>query len=149
MNCLAEFGSWMGVRVWWHVECDRGIGGVAILESLWQGQSALLWCNQDSTSSRTNTSSLARPLPIFICWVGHSNTYFFLLPPTQCLMSSWQNQFVLDIVGWVVFLLHTLVAWAWVPCLLAPTLILHKVPILACIAQHLLTKLCGNLAMCL
>ena len=34
------------------------------------------------------------------------------------------------------------------PCLPVPTLALHKVHVLACIAQHLLAELGGNLAMC-
>jgi hypothetical protein len=35
-----------------------------------------------------------------------------------------------------------------VPCLPVPTLALHKVTVLVCIAQHLLAELVGNLVIC-
>ena len=56
---------------------------------------------------------------------------------------------VLYIVGGAVFILQSFVHGSWcVPCLLDPTLALHKVHVLACIAQHLLAELAGNLAIC-
>lgn len=37
---------------------------------------------------------------------------------------------------------------ACVPCLLVPTLVIHKVLVMVCIAQHRLVELGGNFAMC-
>ena len=62
-------------------------------------------------------------------------------------MSSEQSQklyFTLFVKGNSFF--NPLYVGAGVPCLPISTLALHKVPTLVCIAQHLLAKLGGNLA---
>ena len=98
-------------------------------------------------------SCLERLVTIFTCHMlgttGQSSTYFFLFPLTQRLMSSGQNQnsYSTLLVERNSFFNHVYVG-AGVPCLPVPTLALHKIPVLACIAQHLLAELAGNLAIC-
>ena len=129
-----------------------GIGSIAIVESLWWGERASLCCNWNLTSSSANTSCLERLVPIFTSHMlgttGQSSTYF-LLPVTQRLMSSWQNQNSYSTL-WVepYSFFNPFYVQIGVPCLPIPTLALHKVLVLACIAQHLLVKLVGNLAIC-
>ena len=99
----------------------RGIGSVAIVESLWRGQRTSLCCNWNPTSSSANTSCLERLVLIFTGHVlgttSQSNTYFFLLPLIQRLMSSGQNQnscFKFLVEGYSFF--NPLYVGAGVPC---------------------------------
>ena len=67
---------------------------VAIVDNLQRNESAFLYYNWKPTSSRANTSSINRFVPIFIGHVLHTisefSTYFLLLLLTQCLMLSRQ-----------------------------------------------------------
>ena len=63
-------------------------------------------------------------------------------------MSSRQNQnsyFTLLVEG---YSFNPLYVGAEVPCFLVLILALQRAPVLACMAQHLLVELGGNLAMC-
>ena len=123
------------------------------MENLWRGERVSLCCNWNPSSSRANNSCLERLVPIF---AGHmlgttcqSSTYSFVLPLTQRLMPSGQNQnlyFILLVERYSFF--NPLYVGVGMPFLPFLTLALHKVPILACIAQHLLAKLDGNIVIC-
>jgi hypothetical protein len=78
--------------------------------------------------------------------VDQSNTYFFLLPLAQRLMSSGQNQnsYSTLLVDRNCFL-SPLYVGAGVSYLLLPTLALHIVLVMAYNAQHCLAELGGNL----
>ena len=58
-----------------------------------------------------------------------------------------QNSYYTLLVEWYSFF-NPLYVGARVPCLQVPTLALHKILVLACIAQHILAELGGNLAIC-
>ena len=81
-------------------------------------------------------------------YVG-ANTYFFLVPFTQRLMSSRQNQNLYStlLVEQNSFL-NPLYVDTCVSCLLLPTLALHIVRTMAYNAQHRLAELGGNLTVC-
>ena len=120
-------------------KCERGMGRVAIVESLRRGDNASLCCSWNPTSSSAKTSSLDRLVPIFtghvLGTIGQSNTYFFLLPLTQRLMSSGQNQNSYStLLGERNSFLSPLYVGAGVPCFPVPTLALHIVPVMACSA---------------
>jgi hypothetical protein len=77
---------------------------VAIVESLWRGEHASIYCNWNLVPLNTKTSSLERLIPILIghvlAAIGQYNMFLILLPPTQ---------HVSYIVGEVIVLFHTLV----------------------------------------
>jgi hypothetical protein len=80
--------------------------------------------------------------------IGQSNTYFFLLPLTQRLMSSGQNQNSYStLLGKRNSFLSPLYVGACVSCFPVPTLALHIVHVMVCSAQHRLAELDGNLVM--
>ena len=81
--------------------------------------------------------------------IDQSNTYFFLLPLTQRLMSPWQNQNSYStLLGERNSFIGPLYLGVGVPCFPVPTLALHIVFVMACSAQHRLAELGDNLAMC-
>ena len=113
-------------------KCERGMGSVAIVESLWRGDNASLCCSWNPTSSSVKTSSLDRLVPIFtghvLGTIGQFNTYFFLLPLTQHLMSSGQNQNSYStLLEKRNSFPNPLYVGADVSCFPIPTLTLHKV----------------------
>ena len=95
-HSLSKPESWMNTWFQWYTKFVQGKRSVAIVESLRRGERTSLCCNWNPTSSSANTSCLEILVPIFTCnvlgTIGQSNTYFFLLSLTQCLMSSGQNQ---------------------------------------------------------
>ena len=98
------FGGIMGYK--------QGMKRVGIVESLQQGDNASLWCSQHPASSSTKTSSLDRLVYVFtdhvLGTISQFNTYLFLLPFTQHLMSSGHNQNV----GKTKFLHEPFVCWS-------------------------------------
>ena len=120
--------------------------------SLQWGNNTSLCCSWNPASSNTKISSLDRLVPIFTCHVldtiGQSNTYFFLLPLTQRLISSWQNQHsYFTLLGERNSFMSPLHVRAGVSCLLVSTLTLHMIPVIPCNAQHCLVELDVDLAM--
>lgn len=119
-----------------------GIGSIAIVESLQQGETTSYFCNCNATSSSANTSCIQRLVHTFTCHVlsiiGQSNMYCILLPLTQRLMSLGQNHNLhssLLVERYSSF--NPLYVGTWVSCLLVPTLALHKVFVSVCITQNL------------
>ena len=96
--------------------------------------------NWNSASSSTSTFSLKRLVHIFTGYVlgtiNQFESYVFLLSLTQRLMSSMQNQNSWFTLWWN----GSLCIGARVPCLIIPTLALHKIPILACTTQYLFVR---------
>ena len=81
--------------------------------------------------------------------IGQYNTYFFLLPLIQCLMSLGQNQISYSILlGERNSFLSPLYVGANMLRLPVLTLASHIVPLVASNASHRLAELGGNLAMC-
>ena len=128
----------------------QAIGSVVIVESLRQGERNYLYCNWNQTSLSANTSCFKRLVPIF---TGHvlgttcqSNTYFFAIIYTTFDVVKEKSKLALHIVGGAFF--NPLYVGTKLPWFVDPTLALQKAPILACMAQHHLVELGGNLAMC-
>ena len=129
------------------------MGRVAIVENLQRGDNASLCYSWNLASSSAKTSSLDRLVLIFsghmLGTIGQSNTYFFLLPLTQRLMSLWKNQNLYStLLGERKFFLSPLYVGAGMSYLPVPTLALHIVHVMACSVQHCLANLGGNLAIC-
>ena len=129
------------------------MGKVAIVENLQRGDNTFFCCNWNPTSSNVTTSSFDRLVLIFtghvLGTIGQSNTYFFKLPLTQHLMSLGQNQNSYSpLLGERNYTMNHLHVEACVPCFPIPTLALHIVLIMVCIAQHRLAELGGNLPVC-
>ena len=81
--------------------------------------------------------------------IGQSNIYVLLLPLIQPWMLSGQNQNSYStLLKDQKKFLRPLYVGVVVPCLPIPILALHIVHVMACIVQHRLAKLDGNLAMC-
>ena len=138
----------MGVWFWWHIKMRAKDGeGLWLLKAYDEGTMLRsLCCSWNPTFSSVKTFFLDRLVPIFTSHVldtiGQSNTYFFLLPFTQCLMSSGKNQDSYStLLGERNSFLSLLYIGIGVPCLLVPTLTLHIVPIMACSVQHRLAIL--------
>ena len=127
-------------------------GIVPIVESLQQSGNAFLCYNWNVAYSSANTFSLERLIIIFnghtLGTIDKSITHSFLLSLTQYLMLSWQNQTPRSTLLVKGNFFVSLSVEAEVPCLPTPTLTYHNFHVMACIAQHLLAKLGGNLTMC-
>ena len=125
---------------------------VAIVENLRRGDNTPLCCNWNPTSSNATTSSFDKLVFIFtghvLGTIGQFNT-FFILPHTQHLMSSRQNQNSYPpLLGERNYFMSPLYVEASVLCFPIPNLTLHIVPIITCSVQHCLAELGGNIAMC-
>ena len=112
-------------------KCDSGMRNVSIPESMHHGENASLCCNWNSMSSSVNTSSSTILVQIYtghvLGTVGQFNTYFFVVPLTQRLMSWRQhrNSYPTLLAEWNFFFIPLYVK-ARVPCLLFMTLALHQ-----------------------
>ena len=120
---------------------------VLVVENLQQGKNSSFCESWNLMSSSSNTFSLKRSIPIFtghrLNNIGQSKTYFFQLPLTQHLILSRQNQNTCSTLLLEGNFFVSLYIGAEVPCLPIPTLKLHKVRVLVCIAQYHLAEFGG------
>lgn len=116
IECASKFsGIWNSIR---------GLGE----SQLWKAYA------KEKEPLSTKTSCLERSVPIFTSHVlgaiGQSSMYFFLMPLTQCLRSSRQNQTLYFTLLVQLYSFFTpLDVGTWVSYLLVLTLALHKVPL--------------------
>ena len=130
-----------------HENPSEGLGASQLLKAYGEERASLCY-NWNPTSSSANTSCLKRLVPIFtghICWeLQASLAHIFSYSHLHNVWCHQGKTKTLTPHCW----------WSGIPssilctCLPVLTLALHKVHVLACIAQHLLAKLAGNLVIC-
>lgn len=116
------------------------------MESVPIDVSLQLW-GKNAFSSVANTFSLEIVIPIFIGHVlvnniGQPQNIFIFVATHACCCHSKTNTLCFTLLVEGSFLFISLYMRIKVPqCLLVPTLVLHKVHVMACVAQHLLVEL--------